>query len=123
VDPIAFYSQAQEWFDSGDAEISVTARSIVSRAYYAAFLVARDKASLGEDESFEIHRRVLNYYEQHKPDLANQLFQLRRLRTDADYKMQKQCVRKQAREALERSRAILKSLRDDVPPPPRRRAA
>jgi hypothetical protein len=87
VDPVDFYKQAQEWFDNGDPAISVTGRSIVSRAYYAAFLLARDEAGISEDDPFEPHRKVHEYYQRHEPTLANQLFQLRRLRTNADYKM------------------------------------
>src|SRR5262245_60462659 len=106
MDPADFYHQAQQWFELGNLESSVTARSIVSRAYYAAFLVARDDAGIGEEE-FEPHRKVLEYYLKCKPTLANELLQLRRLRTDADYKMAKQCRRTHANEALQRSRAIL----------------
>lgn len=125
MNPVEFYHQAQRWYTEGNPEESVTARSIVSRAYYAAYHVARREAGFQEDERSEqpAHEMVLNYYYAKDPTLANEIYQLRRLRTDADYRLSRPCERAQARNALTRSRSILIQLDEELPPPPRTRAA
>jgi len=118
VGPVEFYQQARKWFEEGDLSDSATARSIVSRAYYAAFLVARNAAGIDEDDvdqTKEVHRKVHEFYLAKDAIFANELQNLKRARVFADYKMGKPCVRKDADAALKRSRSLIAKF---VKPPP-----
>jgi hypothetical protein len=114
---VDFYHQALRWYsDAGDAS-SVTARSIVSRAYYAAILVARDAARIGNPRN--THEITIEAYRRgsaQEVSIGNRLDGLRKLRTDADYEMNKGCTRREAGEALTRSRSILGLLGVTLPP-------
>jgi ribosomal protein S3 len=111
MDPVEFYHQASRWFADDKDTRSVTARSIVSRAYYAAFLVAKDYA--GVTVKKDVHRVTIETLRRGKPNdviIGNKLEDLRIKRTDADYEMDVLCVRRHAGEALVRSRSLLSSL-------------
>ncbi len=65
-------------------------RTSVGRAYYAVFLVARDRmmviGGLGPmDTRQDIHRAVVGWVKEKKSSLGNQLDALKRLRLQADY--------------------------------------
>jgi hypothetical protein len=68
-------------------------RGSISRAYYSAFLTARDiidkKYPLGIDrDKSDVHRQVceiLKVFHPFEPDLSDNLFDLKQLRVDADY--------------------------------------
>ena len=108
MDPLDFYHQAANWYADAADQKSVTARSIVSRAYYAAFLIARKRA--GVTSFGDVHQKTINWFLQQKgPDvvIANKLDGLRQMRTRADYDMDRNCVRRDAGEALRRSLDLL----------------
>jgi hypothetical protein len=108
VDPIEFYHQASRWFADAADQSSVTARSIVSRAYYAALLTARDKAGIKTQQL--THEVTVRSYRGGSPAnriIGNKLDQLRSMRTLADYDLMKTCVRREAGSALKRSADIL----------------
>jgi len=108
VDPVEFYNQASRWFADASDQRTVTARSVVSRAYYAAFLVARDKAGITSKQ--DVHLRTINHYRSAPhpgPVIANKLEGLKDLRGRADYELTVSCLRREAGEALKRSRALL----------------
>lgn len=72
-------------------------RSSISRAYYAAFLVARDKLKVKYPESFKdkdednenIHKKIIEFLRNRTmyPHIGDMLFNLRRRRNKADYNM------------------------------------
>jgi ribosomal protein S3 len=111
MDPVEFYHQASNWFADDKDTRTVTARSIVSRAYYAAFLVAREYA--GVTVKKDVHRVTIETLRRGKPKdviIGNKLDDLRLKRTDADYEMDVLCVRRHAGDALVRSRSLLSIL-------------
>jgi hypothetical protein len=117
LDPVEFYHQAVDWFSDTADNRSVTARSIVSRAYYAALLVARDKKGLS-GVAERTHMHTVEEYKRgsHKDvEIGNRLDNLRWLRTTADYEMSKTCVRREAGLALKQSRALLLALGVTLP--------
>lgn len=77
---------ARRLYDGGKAP-EVDRRSSVSRAYYAAFLRARDQAGIS-DTTKDVHRVVQEFYFQaNKVAIANRLNSMRRARNKADYKL------------------------------------
>jgi hypothetical protein len=111
VDPVEFYHQAVRWYSDVNDQASVTARSIVSRAYYAALLLAGAKAEITTRRA--THEVTVNAYRRGPPAhkvIGNKLDQLRSMRTRADYELMSPCFRREAGEALKRSASILKDL-------------
>ena len=93
-------------------------RAAISRAYYAAFGVARNHARDNEGLSLQRtgrdHQRVLLHYRR-RPDRAHQeiaelLFRLRRQRNQADYDDQRPATVTGAHTALRRARQVLVGL-------------
>ena len=85
-------------------------RTIISRAYYSAFLVARDKAGI-TDDSPGVHQKVWSHYSSAgKTTLANRLEDLRLKRNRADYHMKLTMTSRDSGMALAWARSILKEL-------------
>jgi hypothetical protein len=86
LNPVLFLKLAKELAD-GTAE-DVKLRTAVSRAYYACFLVARDKTGVNPFEN-SIHTTVIKELKKRRSywATASQLDTMRRLRTVADYEM------------------------------------
>lgn len=84
-------------------------RSCISRAYYSAFLFARDKAGIRND-SGSLHREVINYYLNIDKTVHNRLKSLKQLRTDADYEMNKTLTERNAETALNSCRQVIEAL-------------
>jgi hypothetical protein len=111
VNPVDFYHQAVRWFADSADQTSVTARSTVSRAYYAALLVARDAKGITTTQ--DTHRVTVARYKGGSANdvtIGNRLDMIRVLRVRADYEMTRTCVRREAGEALKRSRELLMKL-------------
>ena len=84
-DPIDFYYLAGWLYLQSSPHDEARARAIVSRAYYGAFLAARNRAGIG-DKSSGVHKRVHQYYTNAgRAALANRLDDSRIRRNDADY--------------------------------------
>jgi hypothetical protein len=110
-DPVAFHRIARNWYqgktDTGEAAM----RSVVSRAYYAAFLWARKAANLGQAS----HMETALFYTASpasaiKIRIGNRLNVLRDKRELADYDLAILCVSTTAQDALELSKLILLDL-------------
>ena len=112
-DPVDFYSQARGWYDAGEQDRQAIARSIVSRAYYSAFLVARGKAGISPlgDNS---HRATITHYSNSKIRshlaIGNRLSQLSKKRREADYELDASVYRREAKIALHLARSVLDDL-------------
>lgn len=84
-------------------------RSVVNRAYYAAFLLARDKAGI-TNTGGSVHQDVIKYYQAHQSSVSNRLMQLKKLRSDADYSSCKQMQLNDANKALKISNNVFNAL-------------
>ena len=86
VAPYAYLSLAIEWTHSTDV---ATLRSAVDRAYYAAFLTARDQLSAKGYGRFsagpQAHRQVAKALSTIKADVRERLISLRRARNRLNY--------------------------------------
>ena len=120
-DPVDFYHQASACYAADSSKKQVTCRSVISRAYYAAFLAARKKAGIkAPPKDMTIHELVALYYA-NKPDgvqkgIGNRLQQLRVRRNDADYELGILCVPNYASTALIQSEQVLVALGYLTPP-------
>ena len=85
-------------------------RTIVGRAYYGAFLAARDKAKISSKSAL-VHEVTAKYFvDNGQSAIGNRLNALRVVRNDADYDMAKKVGRKEAEDALKYSLKILGDL-------------
>lgn len=94
---------AQKLTSDDEAEI----RTAISRAYYVAFLVSRDRFNV-KQESPLVHQDVISeLYRLKLKKAANKLRILRRLRNSADYDVKSTIVAAQANRAIYRSQDII----------------
>ena len=84
LDPLASFHLAQELAERSD---EVRLRTAIGRAYYALFLIAREKT--GVRDRGRVHKNVIEAIKKRKGYLTTgeQLDSLRRLRTVADYEL------------------------------------
>lgn len=108
-DPIEFLSLAQELYKGAKDTDLALCRTIVGRAYYSAFLIARKKAKL-EGVTGDIHAKTAQYFKTKKSPIGSQLDGIKTLRIEADYKMSAVVTKRQAQNALKRAERIVKSL-------------
>jgi uncharacterized protein (UPF0332 family) len=108
-DPSLFYRFAGDLYQAADAT-EVTFRTIVGRAYYAAFLAARNQALIQTSGS-NIHDQTITHYRNaRRSAIASRLDDLRRIRNDCDYDCQKTVDRRMAGEALKTASKVLADL-------------
>ena len=110
-DPIDFYRQASAWYEDKADDAEPRMRSIVSRAYYSAFLVAREQAKI-KNSSEGTHKLTAEYYKTNAGSsrIGNRLDDLRLRRNSADYDLRDTCGRRKAGEALAYAKKILNDL-------------
>lgn len=90
-------------------------RSAVSRAYYGAFLQARDSAGI-TGQSASVHENTATYYlNRHSSAVGNRLAELRRLRNSADYDLRCTISRRDAETCIKKAQRIFAELRVDLP--------
>lgn len=81
-------------------------RNVINRAYYGAFLTARDAANI-TNGSGSVHKDVAEYYQQSNSRLSNNLYDLKRLRQTADYKLGDNVTLQDARKSCRTAQSIL----------------
>lgn len=108
LNPIEHYQLAGQLYENAAREVEF--RAIINRAYYAAFLSARDFAKI-TNSGGSVHQETLNYYKK-RPHVAiyNHLNQLRGLRTTSDYQLNAIISKRDAAKSLKLAQHILKTL-------------
>ena len=110
VTPAAYLALANEWAQSGETE---NVRSAVDRAYYAAFLTARDELSRKGYGRFapttQAHIQVAKSLSLVQPELEKQIRALRRARNRLTYQTAAAVLPGELtlRELLDYARAII----------------
>ncbi len=87
IDPRELVRYAQDLYKANRDEIDreVQLRTAINRAYYGAFLTARDSAGISFSQA-NVHIAVASHYRDEKNGIvANNLDSLKRLRQKADY--------------------------------------
>ena len=91
--------------DSPEQEL----RNVINRAYYGAFLTARDDANI-TNSGGSVHKVVADHYRTTKSRLSNNLDSLKRLRTTADYRPDKDVTNRDAKNSCRTAKTILEDL-------------
>ncbi len=113
--PAAFYTVAEELRHKATAD-GAHLRTLISRAYYGALIVARDAKGL-PTRGDSGHERVIQAYmgNAHDNAVADRLKQLRDLRVKADYQPGTSLTGADGLKALAGCKAVLHAL-DALPP-------
>lgn len=109
-EPVQFYELASALYhDQPDNEAA--RRTVVSRAYYGAFLAARECSGVTTTTA-SVHEAVIRqFHERRQTKVANRLGELRKLRNEADYDLRTTVTSLQAGKALERALGLLEELK------------
>lgn len=114
-DPVEFYTVAAALREAcGDREAEN--RTVIGRAYYAAFLVARTYAGIAAMDG-TVHELTSRYVSARSRVTANRLDDLRIRRNKADYNLSLLIGRRESGEALKLSKQIQDALTAPAQPP------
>lgn len=122
--PLSFFTLAQQ-LRSASSKDDAELRSAISRAYYAAFLVARDAKGMSS-RGVSGHAAVIDtFMTGNGADIAigNRLSTLKKLREKADYETRSCCTGKDGANALLTAQKILMDLNALPQSPPNPPAA
>jgi uncharacterized protein (UPF0332 family) len=106
--PVSFYQLASDLHAASSGD-DAQRRSAVSRAYYAAFLVARDAKGISS-QGPDSHKRVIDAYmagNQEDISIGNRLATLKQKRVKADYFVHETCSQRDSGSALQTAQKIL----------------
>ena len=109
LDPIEFFNIAVRLYEKSGKHDCAMARTCINRAYYAAFLVAREKYKI-KNTDVSVHKSVINECKKRYRKLGNQLEDLFMNRKDADYKLEKNLTKRDAGKAIGLATDILEYL-------------
>ena len=112
-DPSGFLELADQLLGDGRYAEKGRSRTVVGRAYYAAFLMVKKKLeSLGcsFEDIHRIHEQVIVSANEKNSAVGNKLETLRRYRVDADYEMGAQINVSTAGKCVSLSRKVMHSL-------------
>lgn len=106
--PLEFYNFASQLYNqSTDGEAAY--RTIIGRAYYAVHLCAKDHADI-TSSSGSVHNTVIQYFETRNKQVYNQIRDLKKLRTKADYELNVTINKREVGESLRLAKKILTTL-------------
>jgi uncharacterized protein (UPF0332 family) len=105
-DPVRFFLLARKLATGDESAL----RTSVSRAYYASFLVARERLGLSHERIPDVHYRVIVELHRRSHLVATQLHRLRQMRNRADYDLNLSIGGRDAQEALALAEGILRWL-------------
>ena len=107
-DPVEFYKLAGDLYKQpnvGEREL----RTALGRAYYAAFLAARDNA--GITTTSDVHSATVRHYLSNgQTEIGNRLEDMRIARSRADYELTSNVGKSDVGRILKLSEAVLKKL-------------
>lgn len=107
IDPRDMVDYAYQMLQNNSPELEL--RNVINRAYYGAFLTARDAANITSG-SGSVHKEVVAHYRTSKSRLSNNLDSLKRLRETADYEPNKNVTNRDAKNSCRRAKRILDDL-------------
>jgi uncharacterized protein (UPF0332 family) len=109
-DPTTYYTHAGELFANNAIQTETVYRAVIGRAYYAAFLSARNNAGI-TTSSGNVHELTSNHFlTSGKAAISNRLNDLRIARNTADYDCIAIVQRREAGVALQKCKSILQEL-------------
>ena len=102
--PIDFYDFANQIYKNQKTEVAY--RTAINRAYYSAFLSAREISGI-RNSSGSVHRDVLSFFEGRNKKIFNRLKDLLNLRHQADYLLTSKVNKQMADQSLRLAKSIL----------------
>lgn len=115
LNPVNFYIYAGEIHDQASNTEEEKIRSAISRAYYAAFLSARNYAGIKEKKP-TVHQLTADHFlSAGMSAVANRLNELRTSRNQADYDCELHFVKRDSGKALTLARAVIIQLGLSLP--------
>lgn len=108
IDPSEMVDYAYQMLQQ-DSYQELTHRNIVNRAYYGAFLTARDYSKI-KSQGGSVHKEVIDYFCNRNTYVMNNLVVLKALRQKADYEPRKDLTLKDARKSCTGAKSILDAL-------------
>ena len=102
-DPVDFLHLAEKLMKERN-EASI--RTSISRAYYASFLIAKDKLSIMLKPP-DVHKEVIKQLYKLSPIAGNSLHNLRRLRNTADYDIKTKVTANEGDTALKLAKLVI----------------
>jgi uncharacterized protein (UPF0332 family) len=105
--PVEFYQFASQLYHKDTQE--VVYRTIVGRAYYAAFLCGKNYAAI-KNSSGSVHNDVIAHFQKHNRLVHKNLRDLKDLRSKADYSLAESVQKREAGESLRLAKNILTTL-------------
>ena len=106
----SFYEFASELYTDATYDEKAKIRTIISRAYYGAFLVAKEKAGFYGVVS-GVHRKTIEFYEQSDKKISGKLKDLKLKRENADYNLIKDVQKRDEGLAMKLSKELLELLK------------
>lgn len=108
--PVDFYHLVSWLYAQQSPNEEARACAIMSRAYYSAFLEARNRAGIA-DKTLSVHQKVHYHYSKAgQAALANRLDDSRKRRNDADYDTAVSLTSMDSGKALKQAKRILEEL-------------
>lgn len=109
INPTDFYHFASEIYQNKNHQSEVAYRSVISRAYYAAFLCAKNHTRIS-NSSGSVHNAVINYFDGRNRVVYRNFKDLKELRSKADYQITEAVRKQEAGESLRLAKSILTKL-------------
>jgi len=107
IEPKDMVNYAYKMLKNDSPELEL--RNVINRAYYGAFLTARDAANI-TNSGGSIHKEVADHYRASMSRLSNNLDALKRLRETADYKPNTNVTNRDAKNGCRKAKSILDDL-------------
>ena len=105
-----FYNFASELYNNANHNEKAKIRTIISRAYYGAFLDAKEKAGFYGIVG-GVHRKTIEFYERKDKKISEKLKDLMFKRESADYDLTKDLHKRDAGLALKLSKELIELLK------------
>jgi uncharacterized protein (UPF0332 family) len=109
ITAVALYQFAGEIYRNPNYQHETAYRTVINRAYYAAFLAAKDYTQIN-NSSGSVHNEVIGYFVGKNRGVYKNFKDLKELRSLADYKITEKVYKREAGEALRLTQYILTTL-------------
>lgn len=109
INPTEFYHFASEIYQNKNHQSEAAYRSVINRAYYAAFLCAKNYTQI-TNSSGSVHNAVITYFDGRNRIVYRNFKDLKELRSQADYKITEVVHKREAGESLRLAKEILTAL-------------
>ncbi|MDC0003701.1 hypothetical protein OAE19_04810 [Porticoccaceae bacterium] len=108
VEPKELVDYAYDILSNSDQEVEW--RNAINRAYYGAFLCAREKSGMSGNRSKSVHKQVADYYKNRSSTIYNRLTDMCKMRNYSDYKPRNSVPKRDASACCKNARGVIQEL-------------